>query len=160
VDLNDPTKRCGNAAMTPTQEESDLVSIVRSSETTDLNVYYVRKFRVGAVSPPPAKNAAETITADCFAGVMDSAKSGVIIDATAALESPKYRDSVALLIHEIGHALLHRPTWGFDEHNDQSNAPYAGSNIMNFTVSRNTIDFDASQCGNIELDLTPFRGDP
>jgi hypothetical protein len=160
VDLNDPTKRCGNAAMTPTTNESDLLTTVRSSEPTDLNVYYVRKFRVGAVSPPPAGNAAETVTEDCFVGVMDSTKSGVIIDASAALQYLTYRDSVALLIHEIGHALIHRPSWGNDEHNDQMNVPYTGSNIMRAVVSRNTIDFDANQCGNIELDFTIFRGDP
>jgi len=38
--------------------------------------------------------------------------------------------------------------------------PYSGANVMNATVSRDTVSFDANQCGNIELDLTIFRGDP
>ncbi len=161
VNLNNPTQRCGNPLLERTGEETTLLNDMsrRSTEPTDLNVYYVRKFTVGEVNPPPFGNAGETVTADCFAGgISDQAHSGSILDATALSQKPN--DGVALLIHEITHALLHAPTWGVDEHNDQSNVPYTGSNVMDATVSRDTVSFDANQCGNIEMDLTIFRGDP
>jgi hypothetical protein len=49
---------------------------------------------------------------------------------------------------------------GFDEHKDQTGTNYTGSNVMSGTVGRGTIDIDGNQCGNIQLDLTAFRGDP
>jgi hypothetical protein len=160
VDLTDEDNRCGNPLLERTDEETALLNDMsrRSTEPTDLNVYYVRNFRVGG-NPPLFDNAGETVTADCFAGgITDQANSGVILDATAMGKKPT--DGVALLIHEITHALLHAPTWGVAEHNDQMNVPYSGSNVMDATVSRDTVSFDANQCGNIELDLTIFRGDP
>ena len=163
VNLNNPTQRCGNPSLLRTQNETDLLNAVsrRSAEPTDLNVYYVRKFMVAGVSPPPFKNAGETITADCFAGgVLDEANSGVIIDATVIRQRENQINGVAILVHEIGHALMYRPNWGFDEHNDQSNMPEPISNVMSSPVSRVTATFDVNQCGNIELAPIIFRGDP
>ena len=70
----------------------------RSTEPTDLNIYYVRKFMVGGVSPPPAKNAGETVTADCFSGgVADETNSGVIIDASVIQQGLNRKNGVAIL---------------------------------------------------------------
>lgn len=149
--------------MTRTSNETDLLNTVsrRSPEPTDLNIYYVRKFTVGGVSPPPAKNAGETVTADCFAGgVADETNSGVIIDASVIQQGLNRENGVAILVHEIGHALLHRPSWGVDEHNDQLNMPQPTSNVLSTPVSRVTASFDINQCGNIELAPIIFRGDP
>ena len=163
VDLRDQTKRCGNSAMLRTQNETDLLNAVgrRGADPTDLNIYYVRKFMVGGVSPPPYNNSGETVTADCFAGgISDQTNSGVIIDASAILMGQNRKNGVAVLLHEIGHALIDRTRWGVDEHNDQSNVAYTDSNVMNAAVSRDTLSFDANQCANIEQDVTNFRGDP
>jgi hypothetical protein len=99
VDLTDEDNRCGNPVLERTGEEAALLdaSSRRSAEPTDLNVYYVRNFRVGG-SPPLFHNAGETVTVDCFAGgLTDQDNSGVILDATAMGQKPK--DGVALLIH-------------------------------------------------------------
>jgi hypothetical protein len=160
VDLQVATNKCGNPSLTRTGEEAQLLDNTgrRSTDATDLNVYYVRNFTVGNISPPPFGNAGETVTQDCFASVTDQMNSGVILDATAIHQ--KATDAVSLLVHEIVHALLYQPSWGTDEHNDQSATPYTGSNVMSGTVSRGTLDLDTNQCGNIQLDLTLFRGDP
>ena len=84
----------------------------------------------------------------------------MIIDASAIRRPENQKNGVAILAHEIGHALMHRPSWGVDEHNDQANAPEPASNVMSTPVSRVTASFDASQCGNIELAPVIFRGDP
>jgi hypothetical protein len=147
-DLNAAGKVCGDSRMTRTPEEVQLLDdgTRRSADTTDLNVYYVRSFIAAGVSPPPYKNAGETVVQDCFFGISDATNSGVVLSASAILEFPI--DGVALLVHEITHALIYRPSRGTDEHNDQMGHPYTGSNVMSGTVGRGTIYIDSNQCVN------------
>jgi hypothetical protein len=161
TDWSVPTNVCGGATLTRTGEEATLLDDTsrRSVVTSDVNLYYVRAFTVGATTPNVA---AETITADCFtaAGVSDSANSGIIVSMNSVRKFSA--DTIYVIGHELGHALIGRLQWtSLDEHKNQAGMTYATPNIMTPILSASRWVFgDTDQCLNINADNNIFRGDP
>lgn len=162
LEANDATgtSGCGDPAFVRTQEEIDLLGepLRRSSEPTDLNVYFVRRF---TYTPTAQKRVGEAIFGDCFVGVSDETESGIILSA----ESQAHPDTIWALGHEIGHALLDRNTWtpGMNTHFPRSGFPNTlpPGNIMARAADPGKALFnDPDQCLNINADNTIFRGDP
>ena len=161
------TAGCGDSNFHRTQDEIDLLAAPRrSSVSTDLNVYFVKRFRHGAVT---ATRIGETITEDCFVGMNDASESGVII-STGALQKNTASEPVGgrtiwTLGHEIAHALLDRNTWTGasppDEHKKRSGAALPALNLMRPDASEfQGLLNEADQCLNINDDITIFRADP
>ena len=125
----------------------------RSSEPTDLNVYYVKSFTSSGI--------ARTLMEDCFTGMVDTTGSGIIISAEKIFQYRSFQ-SINTLAHEMGHALIDQDTWaGGNEHTDQTVTPYSEENIMFLPLNPRRRDFeDSDQCLNINTDATIFRGDP
>jgi hypothetical protein len=165
------TTGCGDPLFQRTAEERSLLENAarRSPETTDLNVYFVRRFTHGASNPG---RVGETITEDCFAGMSpgsDATESGIIMSVEALRMNSAGRNvrnyTIWSLGHEIGHALLNRNDWtpGVDEHFARSGAPdpLPANNIMSLPASPSRAFFnEPDQCLNINNDATIFRGDP
>ncbi len=161
LEINDWTTATCGGFLSRTEDEEDLLddSRWRSSEPTDLNIYFVRNLTVGD-SEPPHHTIGETVTADCFPDVSDGINSGVIISASKVTDLELRPHTIRTLAHEIGHALIERISWGGDEHRDADGIICVEPNVMNGTITANSRDFDADQCSNINTDLTIFRGDP
>lgn len=75
---------------------------------------FVRRFTVNN-SPDVSQTIAEAVTAYCFSGIQDKTQSGLIF--SVELLTKYAANTKRRLAHEIGHALLHRPSWPpMDEH--------------------------------------------
>lgn len=151
---------CLTPGLSRTAEEAMLLDNLRSSEPTDLNIYFVNSFTIGGSGTPGY--IAETVTGDCFSDVagMDDTRSGIILSVT---KLNQWRaETIRTVVHEIVHALMDRATWtpSTNEHTEASGAALPATNIMSIPSSRARWDTNDDQCLNINADTTIFRGDP
>ena len=156
------TTGCGDPLFVRSGEERELLEDAsrRSSETTDLNVYFVRSFTLLGAEP---EKTAETITADCFAGMTDAIGSGAIVSVKKldGMNGQFTTETVRTVAHEITHALMDRNSWtSGDEHLTRLGMQPPDTNLMKSPGSRRRWLVDIDQCSNINTDATMFRGDP
>ncbi len=160
------TSGCGDPAFQPTQEEFDLLRNTsrRSSVSTDLNVYFVKKFTQNGGNPG---RTGEALTGDCFVGLNDATESGVIVSVEALARNSLGQDvsqlTIWTLAHEIGHALMDRIAWtpSQNEHYRRNGTALPANNLLAPEATAGRWAFnDPDQCENINADTTPFRGDP
>lgn len=136
-----------------------LLDTLRSTEPTDLNIYFVNSFTLSGGGTPGFIG--ETVTGDCFPDVlgMDETRSGIIVSVS---KLNQWRAETARTVaHEIVHALMNRFNWlpGENEHLEASGAPLPAANIMQ-RAARHIWATNNDQCLNINADATIFRGDP